>query len=107
MTDNQKNRRDFIKISLAGAAALQLAAVARSAGAAGLPHLDEGGPSAKALAYVHDATTVSAQTRGGESRACSSCRFYTSPADAWGPCALLPGKAVAAAGWCKAWVARA
>ncbi|MFT5392256.1 MAG: hypothetical protein ACI8PT_002453 [Gammaproteobacteria bacterium] len=107
MTDIHKNRRHFIKVSLAGAAALQLATVARGAGAAGLPHLDEADPSAKALAYVHDASAVSAQTRGDASRACSSCRFYTSPAEAWGPCALFPGKAVAAAGWCKAWVARA
>jgi hypothetical protein len=45
--------------------------------------------------------------RGGEDRVCSSCRFYIKNDVAWGPCNLFPGKAVAAQGWCKGWVAKA
>jgi len=104
---NSDSRRRFIKGVMISAAALQVAAVSRRSTAAELPRLDESEPSAKALGYVHDAGTVESATRGGSDRVCATCRFYTEPAEAWGPCTLFPGKSVAAKGWCKGWVALA
>ncbi len=55
---------------------------------------------AKALSYVHESPKPDS--------VCANCQLYTGPADAaWGPCALFPGKQVAGAGWCSAWVKRA
>ena len=72
-----------------------------------LPKLELEDPTAQALGYVHDASTVDPETRGGEDRTCTTCQLYTEPEAEWGPCALYPGKAVAAEGWCKGWVKRA
>lgn len=59
--------------------------------------VDPDGPQAKALSYVHQ--SPSADT------VCANCGLYTGAADSdWGPCAIFPGKQVAAAGWCSAWV---
>jgi hypothetical protein len=100
-------RRRFLQASLVGLAAVQMSVTGRSVAAAELPHLDEADSSAKALAYVHDASAISVEVRGGEDRVCTSCRFYIKHDVAWGPCNLFPGKAVAAQGWCKGWVAKA
>ncbi len=71
-----------------------------------LPHLAEDDPTAKALSYVHDATKVDSAMRTGENF-CHNCQHYSGTKGAeWGPCALFPGKAVAANGWCNAWAAR-
>lgn len=104
---NSASRRHFIKVSLAGVAALQMTGASPSLAAAELPHLDEADATAKALSYAHDAAAVSTELRADKTHVCASCRFYTNAADAWGPCSLFPGKAVAATGWCKGWVARA
>ena len=100
------SRRRFVAVGLAGAATMPVAFTARLGVAAELPQLDEGDPAAKALAYVHDASGVDEATRGGAGHVCAACRFYTQAQAEWGPCALFPGKAVAATGWCKGWVAR-
>ena len=101
------SRRRFINKALSTIAALQIGTFSSTLRAAELPHLDESDPAAKALAYVHDASTVSDTVRGDGSRVCSTCRFYTEPESQWGPCTLFQGKAVAAKGWCKGWVAKA
>lgn len=64
------------------------------------PQLDPGNAQAKALEYVHKSALAD--------RNCANCQLYTGdPSKEWGPCAIFPGKSVASAGWCKAWVARA
>ena len=101
------SRRRFIKVSVVGVAATQFGVFVQGASAAELPHLDLADPTAKALGYVHDASTVSNELRGVTSRVCSNCRFFTEDAKEWGPCSLFPGKSVAAQGWCKSWIAKA
>ena len=103
-TDTTLARRRLLR---AGLGAVALVAAPRLASAADLPKLSLDDTAAKALAYVHDASSLSAADRGGADRNCANCRFYTVPEGDWGPCTLFPGKSVAAAGWCKGWVARA
>ena len=105
--DTDASRRRFIRAGLAGVAALQGGALLHEAAATELPRLEESDPTAKALAYVHDASSLDAGVQVDTSHVCATCRFYTNASDAWGPCGLFPGKAVAAQGWCKAWVVRA
>lgn len=82
-------------------------AVVLPVAASELPRLDQADPTAKALGYVHDASALGADIRVDATRVCSTCRFYPRAEQAWGTCALFPGKVVSAQGWCKAWVAGA
>ena len=71
-----------------------------SADAADAPRVDPNDAQAKSLSSVHQSPKPD--------NLCSICQLYTGPAEAeWGPCALFPGKQVAGAGWCSAWVKRA
>lgn len=71
----------------------------RTATATDMPKLDPADAQAKALSYVHQSPK--------DDNLCSNCRLYTGSAEAeWGPCAIFPGKQVASAGWCSAWVKR-
>ena len=99
------DRRHFVRIAAAGAAGIPLVLLTRNALGQDLPKLSLDNPTAQALGYVHDASTVSEAERGGE-RNCANCNLYTQPDAEWGPCGLFPGKAVSAAGWCKGWVKR-
>jgi len=56
-------------------------------------------PTAKALSY----TGKSAK----DGQTCANCSLYQGGSAASGPCPIFPGKDVAAAGWCKSWVAKA
>ena len=67
--------------------------------AADMPRVDPEDAQAKALSYVHASPKADAN--------CANCRLYTGDAGDWGPCAIFPGKHVAAAGWCSAWVEKA
>lgn len=87
--------RRQILIASAGAAATIPLGVFRSSlvVASDAPRLDPEDPQAQALAYVHVSAT--------EGQNCANCRLYTGEADAeWDPCAIFPGKQVAAEGWC-------
>ena len=55
-------------------------------------------PTAKALAYV------AKSAKAGQT--CANCSLYQGGTAASGPCPIFPGKDVAAAGWCKSWVAK-
>lgn len=70
------------------------------------PKVDEQDPTAKAVAYVHDASQTSNPAFKAGSN-CANCALYKTPDADWGPCVLFPGKAVAGKGWCQAWAARA
>ena len=95
------NRRQFLG-STAAVIALSPAMLVsgRSVVAADSARLDPSDPQAKALSYVHESPKADSN--------CVNCQLYTGAADAaWGPCAIFPGKQVAGAGWCSAWVKKA
>lgn len=98
-------RREFLRVC--GAAAL--AAIPVRLIAQGAQRLAADDPLAVALAYVEDATKVDpkAQPTFKPGSNCANCTLYVKAqeADGYAPCGAVGGKAVAAAGWCKAWVA--
>ncbi len=107
-------RRDFLKRSSLAVTSIVLAARAADATAqqkpAALPRLDEKDPTAAALGYVHDAAKADKKKFASwkPDQDCANCNLYQAkPTDAWGPCAIFPGKQVAAKGWCAAWVKKA
>ncbi len=97
MTKQSSNisRRSILK----GIVSIPVVAIAgfQSTSYAAMVTLDD--PTAKALAYTDKSTTA------GQS--CSNCQLYQGGTAATGPCTIFPGKDVAAAGWCKSWVAKA
>ena len=102
-------RRGFLK---AGSLAVVSAAIAGSVGnaAAQSARVNEKDAQASSLGYKHDATKVDkvkfAKYQAGQT--CATCTLYQGkPADAWGGCAIFPGKQVAGKGWCSAYVKKA
>lgn len=96
-------RRRFLKLAAVGAVAapIALAVLPRMARAADLPPLDPNDPTAKALAYVEDATAAKGNAAYKPGADCANCTFYQGKAgDERGPCQLFPGKSVHAKGWC-------
>ena len=91
-------RRKFLRRAAAAIVAGPLAHTAvQPALADAHERVDPDGPQAKALSYVHQSTNADT--------VCANCGLYSGVAEAaWGPCAIFPGKQVAAAGWCSAWV---
>ena len=111
MKQNRINtgRRSFLK---AGSLTVVSAAIAGSVGNAVAQgaHVDEKDAQAQSLGYKHDATKVDkakfAKYQAGQT--CANCTLYQGkPADAWGGCAIFPGKQVAGKGWCSAYVKKA
>ncbi len=111
---NQINaeRRRFMR-ALAGGAALApvvLLGISAPAGAGDLPQLAADDPTAMALGYVEDTANVD-KARFPQHTAeqkCSNCQLIQGEdGAAWRPCQIFPGKAVAADGWCSAWVKKA
>ena len=96
------SRRRFV-VSTGGAIGVAALAsvLAPTAQAADLPHVDPADKTAAAFAYVEDAKT-SKNPKYAAGADCSSCNFYQArgTADAYGPCALFPGKSVNVHGWC-------
>ena len=102
-------RRRFIQLSAAAAAGV-LVHPARKARADDLPQLTEDDPMAVAMKYTHDASTVDAASRANPAaeQTCANCALVQgNDGDAWRPCQIFPGKAVAAAGWCSVWAPKA
>jgi hypothetical protein len=97
---NNEGRRRFLKVAAGSvAAATVLGSLPRLANAQDLPHLSPSDPTASALKYVEDGSKAVGKKAPGD--ACLNCNFYKGKAaDAWGPCQLFPGKAVASKGWC-------
>ena len=102
-------RRKFIQLS-ALAAAGALAVPGRKVFAGDLPQLGEDDPMAKAMKYVHDASTVDAAARPNPAaeQNCANCALIQgNDGDTWRPCQIFPGKAVNADGWCQVWAPKA
>lgn len=89
-------RRQFIRIVPVAVAGAALVA-GREALAQARP-ADAADPKAFAsIGYVEKSAKADQR--------CNNCQlFQGKPADAWAPCPLTPGKKVAGAGWCTAWV---
>lgn len=109
-------RRRFLFTGACAVVALPLGSLmtALPAHAQELPKLDEGAPQARSLGYKHDASkvdTVKFPKRKGEpgsKQFCRNCSLYEGQAgDEWAGCQIFPDRAVAAAGWCNAWVPKA
>jgi hypothetical protein len=94
-----------MKVSAVAAAAC-FVRPGREAQAQGLPQVSEDDPTAKAMKYTHDASTVDAasRTNPAEVQHCSNCALIQGEDGAeWRPCAIFPGKSVNANGWCSVW----
>ena len=108
-TIDRNRRRFFVGAGGALGAAALVSALPRSARADDLPHLALTDPTAQALNYTEDASKVDkakAPTYVAGSM-CANCNFFQGAAAAWGPCALFPGKAVNAKGWCAGYAKKA
>jgi hypothetical protein len=101
------DRRQFLNLSVGAIAATLAVPKAR---AADLPPLSPADPTAKALGYVDDSTTIDAgktpQHKPGQ--ACANCQQFTKqPGSDRGLCVIFTGKAVSERGWCGAYVPKA
>lgn len=79
------------------------------AAASDLPVLANDDPTAKALGYVQDASTVdpAKYPRYADGQACSNCALYMGGDAPQGACSIFPGKAVMAGGWCSVYAPKA
>lgn len=105
----QLNRRKFVKLSTAFLSSIPVLAtqISLAQDSTELIELTEDDPSAQALAYKADASTVdsTAYPNFEPSQLCSNCLYYQGKeGDVTGPCTLFPGKSVTAAGWCSVYV---
>ncbi|GEA09817.1 high-potential iron-sulfur protein [Alteromonas sp. KUL49] len=91
------NRRNFLKMSGATLIGLTCGSVALRSQAQEL--LQTSDPTAQALKYVPKSEVAGSM--------CSNCMYIQgNEGDENRPCAIFPGKLVAADGWCSAWVKR-
>ncbi|MEM6511548.1 MAG: high-potential iron-sulfur protein [Pseudomonadota bacterium] len=101
-------RRQFLSLSVVATAGAILPP-ARDAEARDLPQLAESEPTAAAMRYVHDASTVDASTRPNPAaeQNCANCALIQgADGAAWRPCPIFPGHLVAETGWCSVWAPR-
>lgn len=103
------NRRTFVKLGGASLAWLGLGAWSTKAAAQEKVSISD--PTAQALKYTLDASTVDPAQAPTykEGQHCGSCMLYQTAAeqDGFAPCSAFGGRLVARAGWCSAWVAKA
>ncbi len=96
-------RRQFL--GLCGAAAL--AGLPFTATAAAPVKIDVKDPAAKALGYVDSVAAIKAGSEAAykPGNLCLNCVLYakSQEKDGYAPCAVFPGKLVAAKGWCRAY----
>ncbi|HZP65489.1 MAG TPA: high-potential iron-sulfur protein [Rudaea sp.] len=99
------SRREAAK-RIVGIAALL--ASTRFATAAELPHLTDANPSAAALGYTEDSTTVDERKfpKHRPGQRCANCKYFHGDAGLlYGACNLYQGNAVNAQGWCAGYIA--
>ncbi|PWV81679.1 MULTISPECIES: high-potential iron-sulfur protein [Halomonas] len=100
------SRRDFMRNSLLGLAALPLGAgiLSKTAFADTLPRLDPESDQAQALNYVEVAEDAADHPAYEDGEVCDNCMFWQ--ADSEG-CQLFPQNSVEPKGWCQSWTAQA
>ncbi|WP_067517479.1 high-potential iron-sulfur protein [Endozoicomonas ascidiicola] len=102
MSDKRgSTRRRFLQMAAATALIPLLNIPSRPARADALPALETTDPTAIALFYRKTQEDAKSVDGFQEGRKCSNCALYVASNSG---CALFPGKAVEAEGWCKAWV---
>ena len=108
-TISDSRRRFVVGAGSALGAVVVASALPRNARADDLPHLALTDPTATALNYTEDASKVDKAKSPTyvAGSVCANCNFYQGAAAAWGPCALFPGKAVNAKGWCAGYAKKA
>lgn len=110
MSKKNLSRRAFVQ-ALALTAPAGAVLWTDQARSADLPKLDVNDPTAKALLYVENIADVDTSnplaSRFDPSQNCANCvQIQGEDGEAWRPCAIFPGKLVAAAGWCNVWAAK-
>jgi len=101
-------RRTFLRNTLVASAAIPLAGIPIIL-RANSEKVAETDPTAVALGYRHDATTVDTKkypnraTPEGQKQFCHNCKLYQVGADGWGGCSIFQAKQVNGEGWCSAW----
>jgi nitrous oxide reductase len=102
-TPSVSRRRFLVTAALAAAAAPLAPLLVGRAEAQALPPVPADNPTAKALAYTADASTVKhASFKPGSN--CANCQFFTAGNSG---CSLFPGFSVSPKGWCSAWAKKA
>ena len=102
-----QSRRNFLNSGIALWATSLIPSVSIAAGPPELRRVD---PIAVALGTKRDANAVDTAKypkRAGDAGAkqfCSNCALYSAGANGLGGCTAIPGKQVAGAGWCNAWI---
>lgn len=108
---NKITRRQLLHFAGAAAVAIPVTNIVTQsqAFAEGSPQVALDDPTAIALGYVHDTTTVDKAVNAQHSNAqtCANCALIQSGEGEWRPCAIFPGKTVNANGWCKSWSPKA
>ena len=95
------SRRKFVRSGLVGAVLTPLAVIGVQSGqAAEAPLLSKDDPAARKVKYTENA----AQAKEAGGNTCATCALYQGTyGSAQGPCQIVPGKQVKAAGWCSSW----
>ncbi|MEJ0038231.1 MAG: high-potential iron-sulfur protein [Gammaproteobacteria bacterium] len=96
--ESESRRRLLRNIALAASAGALVSTQLRAAEE--LPLLAVDDPAAKAVKYAEDAKKV----KEAENNSCANCSLYNGKdGSVQGPCQIIKGKAVKAAGWCNGW----
>jgi hypothetical protein len=108
MSTSTESRRRVLLLAAAGVSALAVKAVFRPSEAASPTPLSPSDPSAQALGYVADASTVDPKTspQFKTGSRCGNCVQFGAQGSDSGTCNLFPGKLVATKGWCRVWAAK-
>ncbi len=107
--DNRYSRRRFVNTAACGMASIPLLSLlSNTVWAAELPHIPLDHPTAVALGYVHEGSSVDTGKfpKYAADQTCDNCLQFKEGAGGWGGCTILPGFSVAAKGWCNVWVAQ-
>ncbi len=102
-------RREFIQLTTVAAAGCFVGA-APNVQADEPIKLTADDPQAKQLGYVSDSSAVAdtARPQKQPNQSCATCSLLQgNVGDEWRPCAIFPGKVVAAKGWCTVWAPKA
>lgn len=107
MSESSLDRRRFLKLAVATAATASVGGLMCAGRAAAADKLSPTDPAAVSLAYVEKAET-SKDPAYKKGSTCENCMLYQTAQAAGGhaPCGAFGGKLVAAAGWCKVYVAK-
>jgi len=98
-----QSRRNFLRNSLLGLAALPLGAgtLSRQAFAQTLPRLNPNDEQAQALNYVEVAERASDHPAYERGETCSNCMFFERRSEG---CQIFPQNSVEPGGWCQSWI---